>query len=423
MSEEESKQTVITKQDDQEWVKVLHGEISADDDNDAHAEALLVRNYLIARDELNALKDVSEEVDLSVLSADEARVVYQQASKEIHSRASSPFDRFKGFIAPAIIGALSLAVLLMALPDDYKRMLLGNKPSDPDESVVKTDGLDYSGYDIVKVGGQPGDYPNMLLIRGGSFTMGCSSGWDDIVGCRSNEYPPHEVTVSPFELAQHEVTVKQFQKFVDETAYLTDAEKEARGCVHRNVKADGPSFVMSPEINWRNPGFPQEEQQPVVCVSWVDTQAYIKWLSEKLGKQYRLPSEAEWEYAARGGKANAYFWGAQAAPSFANYRVGKDDTPFTTFVGKYPANAFSVQDMSGNVWEWVQDCWHSNYNGAPTNAQAWLDDCAGSDRHVRRGGAWDAPAQGIRSAIRSEGAQNDRSVFYGFRVASDYIKK
>jgi len=141
MSEEESKQTVITKQDDQEWVKVLHGEISADGDNDAHAEALLVRNYLIARDELNALKDVSEEGELSVLSADEARVVYQQASKEIHSRASSPFDRFKGFIAPAIIGALSLAVLLMALPDDYKRMLLGNKPSDPDDSVVKNESL------------------------------------------------------------------------------------------------------------------------------------------------------------------------------------------------------------------------------------------------------------------------------------------
>ena len=422
MSDQDSKQTLITKQDDQEWAKVLHGEIAADDENDAHAEALLVRNYLIARDEVIALKEVAVTDDLNVLSAEEAKVVYQQASKEIHSRATSPFDRLKGFLAPAAIGALSLTVVLLVLPDKYKAMLgwQSTNTSQPLTSAAAT--LDYTGYNIIGVGAHPGDYPNMLLLPSGTFTMGCSPGWDDIVGCRDNEYPSHVVSVKAFELAQHEVTVKQFKKFVSESGYRTDAEIESRGCVHKNNEAGGQPFVMSPEINWRNPGFPQEEQQPVTCVSWNDAQAYVKWLSEWKGKQYRLPTEAEWEYGARGGKANAYSWGSEASSVFANYDSGDERTPFTNFVGSYAANPFSLQDMSGNVWEWVQDCWHDTYNGAPATAVAWLDNCTGTDRYTRRGGAWDARAQGIRSAIRSPGGKSDRSVYYGFRVASDYVK-
>ncbi|PWQ94463.1 formylglycine-generating enzyme family protein [Leucothrix arctica] len=419
MSEKDSKQTLITKEDDQEWAKILHGEMTPDSDNDTHSEALLVRNYLIARDEVVALKEVAVADDLNVLSAEEAKVVYQQASKQIHIRAATPFDRLKRAFVPAAIGALFLAVVILALPDKYKSFLGDSSVDASRASVAQMAGLDYSGYKPVD---GAGDYPNMLLIHSGKFTMGCTTGWDDTVGCRANEFPPHEVSVKTFELAQHEVTVRQFEKFVDATGYLTYAEQESRGCVHRDLKAEGHPFVMAPEINWRNPGFPQEGQHPVTCISWSDAQAYIAWLSEEQGREYRLPSEAEWEYAARGGKAYAYFWGAEANPLSANYGSGDEGSQFTTVVGKYPANAFSLHDMSGNLWEWVQDCWHKKYDGAPTNGDAWVDNCNGSGKYTRRGGAWDAPPQGIRSAIRSAGAKTDRSVFYGFRVAHDYTK-
>jgi formylglycine-generating enzyme required for sulfatase activity len=419
MSDKRSKQTLITRDEDQEWAKVLHGEMPADIDNDAHEDALVVRNYLIARDEVVALSEVAVTEDLNVLSADEARVVYQQASQKIHNRAASRSDRVRRFFAPAAIGALSLAVILLALPETIKSTLKNTFNDGLHSISADLHGLDYSRYSPVE---GATEYPNMLLIRNGTFTMGCTTGWDDTVGCRANEYPPHEVTVEAFELAQHEVTVSQFKKFTDATGYLTYAEQESRGCVHRDSEAEGQPFVMAPEINWRNPGFPQEGQHPVTCISWSDTQAYIAWLNEELGKQYRLPTEAEWEYAARGGRAYAYFWGAEAHPSFANYNSGNDGTDFTTFVGKYPANKFSIHDMSGNLWEWVQDCWHKKYYGAPSTGEEWVDNCSDSGKYTRRGGAWDAPAQGIRSAIRSSGAMNDRSVYYGFRIAQDYIK-
>ncbi|RVU85383.1 formylglycine-generating enzyme family protein [Leucothrix sargassi] len=420
MSDKTPKQSLITKQDDEEWAMVLHGEQKADTDNDTHAKAQLVRNYLIARDEVLALKEGDENTDLAVLSEEEARVIYQRATHEIHQRATSRFTRFKGFILPAIIGALSLLVVLLALPERYKETLVG--VLFPDRPVISQAqaGLDYSNYKPMTVGVDPGDYPNMLLVENGTFMMGCTAGWDDLIGCRPNEYPAHQVSVKAFEIAQHEVTIRQFTKFVDDTGYKTDAEKESRGCTHIDLSAQGHPFVLNPLINWRNPGFPQEEQHPVTCVSWADAQAYIAWLSQQHSKQYRLPTEAEWEYAARGRKANAYHWGSEASPAFANYNTGPDGTEFTTVVGKYSANSYSIHDMAGNVWEWVEDCWHEVYDGAPTNGEAWTDNCNGSNIYTRRGGAYDAPPQGIRSANRSSGGKHDRSVFYGFRVASDY---
>ncbi|MGB1311932.1 MAG: formylglycine-generating enzyme family protein, partial [Leucothrix sp.] len=180
-------------------------------------------------------------------------------------------------------------------------------------------------------------------------------------------------------------------------------------------------FVMNVELNWRNPGYEQNNGYPVTCLSWQDAQEYVAWLSKETHIAHRLPSEAEWEYVARSGQSTAYFWGSEASNDQANYggKKGKDQWDFAAPVGRFPANKFSIQDTSGNLWEWVQDCWHPTYHGAPNDGSAWEEKCHSNEK-VRRGGGWDANAAGIRSAIRSPGAENDRSNLYGFRVARDW---
>ena len=163
----------------------------------------------------------------------------------------------------------------------------------------------------------------------------------------------------------------------------------------------------------------------MTCVSWHDTQNYISWLREATKTDFRLPSEAEWEHAARAGQSTAYFWGSEASNNQANYKGvnEKDRWVFASPVGQFPANKFSVQDTSGNLWEWVQDCWHATYHGAPADESAWESDCKDPSVRVRRGGSWDMNASGIRSAIRSPGSMHDRSNLYGFRVARDWQNK
>ena len=156
-----------------------------------------------------------------------------------------------------------------------------------------------------------------------------------------------------------------------------------------------------------------------------DAQNYVSWLADTTKTAYGLPTEAEWERAARGGQSTAYFWGSVASHDHANYGGvgGKDRWDFASPVGQLPANKYSVQGTAGNLWEWVQDCWHDTYYNAPTDGSAWVNDCKNNNIKVRRGGAWDAKPAGIRSAIRSQGPINDRSNLYGFRVARDWQRK
>ena len=163
---------------------------------------------------------------------------------------------------------------------------------------------------------------------------------------------------------------------------------------------------------------------PVINVDWADAQAYAAWLTSKTGKTYRLPSEAEWEYAARGGASTAYWWGAKASRAYANYgrdkccgeeAVGADKWRNTSPVGSFPANAFGLHDMNGNVWEWVQDCWHDSHTGADTAGAARVSgEC---ELRVQRGGAWSSMPERIRAAFRHAFPTHDRANFIGFRVA------
>jgi formylglycine-generating enzyme required for sulfatase activity len=156
-------------------------------------------------------------------------------------------------------------------------------------------------------------------------------------------------------------------------------------------------------------------RRPVINVSWDDARAYVDWLSEKTGKPYRLLSEAEWEYAARAGGNTAYSWGDEIGKNNANCDgCGSQWDKQTAPVGSFPANAFGLYDMHGNVWEWVEDCYHQSYVGAPTDASAWTTgDCS---LRVVRGGSWDSYPEDLRSAVRFGLTADFRINFLGFRV-------
>ncbi len=245
--------------------------------------------------------------------------------------------------------------------------------------------------------------PEMVWIPAGSFDMGSNKG-------SSDEKPVHRVVIKRFSIGKYEVTVGEFSAFVKSSRYKTDAEK----------KGDCFSYSQGWEwikgANWESPGFSQNNNHPVVCVSWNDAVAYSKWLSKQTGKSYRLPSEAEWEYAARGGTNTKYWWGNKIGKNRANCRRDYcgDRFEYTAPVGSFSSNPFGVYDMAGNVWEWCMDKYHDNYKGAPTDGSAW--ERGGGSRRVLRGGSWyDDPAN-VRTALRNWSTLADRGS-NGFRVA------
>lgn len=245
-----------------------------------------------------------------------------------------------------------------------------------------------------------GDCPEMMVIPAGSFRMGDLNGGGD-----SDEKPVHTVTIpNNFAVSKFEVTRGEFSTFVNATGYSVNGE-----CYFHT----GSEWKKSSSRNWRSPGFSQTDREPVVCMSWDDAKAYVHWLSGMAGKDYRLLSEAEWEYAARSGTSTKYHFGDDLSSdqANANRNVGK-----TTPVGNYPSNTFGLHDMHGNVWEWTEDCYQDSYQGTPTNgnANAGSNFCLG---RVLRGGSWGSNSRNLRSATRLKRLIVFRSYGYGFRVA------
>jgi len=238
----------------------------------------------------------------------------------------------------------------------------------------------------------------------------------------------------PFALSRCEITVGQFKQFIQDTAYQTTAETNDQGC--RGWNSETNRWDLDQAYHWKNPGFKQTNQHPVVCVSFQDTQTYIGWLSQRTGATYRLPTEAEWEYAARAGTQTPRFYSdhkqcdyanglGQEAKTIAseNWTLAEciDDYVYTAPVASFAENQFGLFDMLGNVWEWTQDCWHDNYDNAPKNGSAWLEADGGDcDRRVIRGGSWNLYPQNLRSAYRSgRGNTVEADFLLGFRVARD----
>ncbi len=266
----------------------------------------------------------------------------------------------------------------------------------------------------------------MVLVPAGAFTMGDDTGLDD-------EKPAHKVTMTkPFYLGRHEVTVAQFRRFVEATGYKTDAEKGTGFQGAFGWNRETMEFAMNEEYSWRSPGFPQSDSDPVVNVSWNDATAFCEWLSHEEGKSYRLPTEAEWEYACRAGTTTAYFHGdetegaakvgnvADAAfeeqfPELEGFIKANDGFAHTSPAGSFAPNAFGLHDMHGNVWEWCADWYDPEYY-----AQTPVNDPPGpasGEERVYRGGGWFNCTRGCRSASRSASQPENRNLTLGFRVA------
>ena len=251
------------------------------------------------------------------------------------------------------------------------------------------------------------DTPDMASFRGGRYSMG-----DSIGNGQPYERPVHEVTVAPFAIGRYEVTRGEYQACVD-----------AGGCSE-------PS--LTPAASEAG------ERHPVVGVSWTQAKAYVAWLKLRTGRAYRLPSEAEWEYAARAGATAGYTWNwgqvdtvtcahANALDQSARARHPElywaiscnDSFAQTAPVGSFPPNAWGVHDMQGNVWEWVEDCWHPDFTGAPGDGRAWLEpgsngSCA---KRVNRGGGWGNGSASLRLSNRDADPLGNFSDGLGFRVA------
>jgi formylglycine-generating enzyme required for sulfatase activity len=271
--------------------------------------------------------------------------------------------------------------------------------------------------------------PEMVVVQQGRFTMGAPAGEEARENLpnerRGRSVPQHLITIRhKLAIAKFDVTRDEYAQFVAETN-----RPDPDSCTTLNTSGD---FIAT-NGNWHSPGFPQTGKDPVVCVSWDDAQAYVAWLSAKTGHVYRLPTEAEWEYAARAGTTTARY-GSDNPAEFCRYtnvgdldygeqhpgdsgvnRACRDGYAFTSPVGIFPPNQFGLYDMLGNVLDWNEDCWNPNYSGAPTDGTAWQSgDCG---RRVARGGSWDADLSGVRSANRRAPPASSRNTTVGFRVA------
>lgn len=274
-----------------------------------------------------------------------------------------------------------------------------------------------------------GEGPLLVVIGPGSFQMGSPEGE---VGRYSDERR-HSVTIEKaFALGRHEVTVGEFRRFVEATGYRTDAEKNAEGkegCFIAYREGSNWTYGYRSGSSWKDPNFQQESDHPVVCVSWADAVAYTAWLSEETGKRYRLPTEAEWEYAARAGTGSARYWGEDsnqacryanvadrtAKGTFSGWTIHEctDNHVYTAVVGSYSANDWKLQDMLGNVWEWTCSLYTETYDGSEHKCTT---KDTGGHRAVR-GGAWFGRPAWVRSATRGGGVPANRNDARGFRLA------
>ena len=275
--------------------------------------------------------------------------------------------------------------------------------------------------------------PVMVPLPAGRFLMG-SAPEDRLIDPRTgkpatNDGPQHAVALPAFAVGRYEITVGEYQAFVEATG-------------HRNIDpcmgfTEPDRFSMSRDFDWDHIDTEQSDRHPVGCVSWFDAVAYTDWLSDRTGADYRLPTEAEWEYAARAGATTPYHWGVDeaAACTFANVRSPgaqsisqrqsesdrvdgfpcDDGAAAAAPVGQFRPNGFGLFDMQGNAWEWVADCNHKDYVGAPADGSAWLDD-SGCQFGLIRGGSFLNRVERSSTTVRVGRPRAGRGTNMGFRV-------
>ena len=295
---------------------------------------------------------------------------------------------------------------------------------------------------------------DFVRIPAGSFAMGSAEDPDALARDYpllerrrfeqlADEAPVHSVRISQaFYMGRHEVTVGQFRRFIEASGYRPESEADGSGGYGYNPACDPASSARGdafegrdPRYSWRNPGFAQDENHPVVNVTWHDAQALAAWLSRSEGHQYRLPTEAQWEYACRAGTRSRYPHGDdpqglvrtantfdQSAAAFwprwqQHALAGNDGHAFTAPVGSHAPNAFGLHDMLGNAWEWVAD-WHGANYYAESPANDPQGPAEGSVR-VRRGGSWHTWPLYARCAYRNWNTPQTRYTLVGIRLVRD----
>jgi formylglycine-generating enzyme required for sulfatase activity len=315
-------------------------------------------------------------------------------------------------------GKLQTPHMLGSLVDVPVLVDLGKGGTDPGKVEKKAPGKTTT----VDLGG--GVTMEFVRIAAGKFRMGSPKGEKD----RSDDEEQHEVEITrDFYLGKYAVTRDQFQAFVRDAGYKTEAEAGDGGYGWNQAKK---TWEQSKEYYWRNPGFAQKDEHPVVEVSWNDAVKFCAWLGRKMGREVRLPTEAEWEYACRAGSSTRYFFGDDeedlaryanvADASFRNatgksWGIKADDRyAFTAPVGRFQPNAWGLYDMHGNVWQWCQDRYDKDYykNSPKRDPQG----PEVGDRRVVRGGSWDGAPRFCRAAARYFAGPAIRRSFTGLRV-------
>lgn len=319
----------------------------------------------------------------------------------VHTQARSSSRRYRRVSSSSsMIACLGLAALAFSQP-------AAGGPAQSDAVYNKAEITIAPGDSLTDALSSGGRGPEMVVVPDGSFMMGCVSGRD----CQARELPIREVEIErAFALSRLEVTREEFGRFVEATGY-----RATGSCMSQDY---GPERRRTAR-GWRQPGFRQTDNHPVTCVSWEDARAYVEWLSSETGQEYRLPTEVEWEYAARAGSSSRYAWGNAVGRRRANCATcesrwaGQTTAP----AGAFAANAFGLHDMHGNVWEWVQDCPdQSDAGGSPDASPNRAAACAA---RILRGGSWSNLPERMRSASRSWLAADSRSFNLGFRVARE----
>ena len=271
-----------------------------------------------------------------------------------------------------------------------------------------------------------GSCPEMIVIPSGRGVIGSTQAE---LGSRPTERPRHFIAIrEAWAVSRFPVLRGQFEDFIRETEY-----RYGRGCWAER----GGQWALFEDRSVVKPGFPQNDRHPAVCISWADAKAYVKWLSSKTGKKYRLLTEREREYVSRAGTRGAYWWGNTVRPELANYDKrdrkavsegiaesqyapntadrGANVPVGTVTVDTHPPNPWGVFQVHGNIGEWTEDCWKRNYRKNSGDASAIRDgDCA---RRVLRGGGWSYWPSDIRAAYREAAPMSDRYSHVGFRVA------
>jgi len=348
-----------------------------------------------------------------LVAAREGELLKVQASGVNEGSSGGPVLRADQVIGVVVTEANGIATIKSAV--NIRNYLEGVIPGAEIKKSVPESGLIFRDCD---------QCPELVVIPAGSLRMGSP---ETEQGRADDEEPVHSVRFAePFALGRREVSVGEFRAFVEAEGYRTEAER-GQGC----ATWDGAQWQYDPARNWHSPGFAQGDNHPVVCVSRNDAQAYVDWLAKHTGKRYRLPSEAEWEYAARAGTSTAQFWGESAdeACPYANVadKSSQDRYPggmihdcddgfvYTAPIGSFKPNAFGLDDMLGNAWEWTADCWNPSYQSAPIDGASWTTgDCK---RRVFRGGSWISAPRLARSAVRYWSVTGGGADVGGFRPA------